>query len=108
MENQGHDFVYINLDVNIDTIKPITAEYLHEHNIHEENYNIDESDFNKIMIAKKQNKNIYCVGTTSLRAIESAYLTGNTNGSTDYFIYPDTKINIPNYCLLYTSDAADE
>jgi len=99
LENQGHDFVYINLDVNIDTFKPITAEYLHEHNIHEENYNIDESDFNKIMIAKKQNKNIYCVGTTSLRAIESAYLTGNTKGSTDYFIYPDSKINIPNYLI---------
>ena len=99
LENQGHEFVYINLDVNIDTFKPVTAEYLHEHDIHEENYSIENSDFNKILDAKNNNVDIYCVGTTSLRAIESAYLTGNLSGSTNYFIYPDSKINVPNYLI---------
>ena len=99
LENQGHEFVYINLDVNIDTFKPVTAEYLHEHDIHEENYSIENSDFNKILDAKNNNIDIYCVGTTSLRAIESAYLTGNMSGSTNYFIYPDSKINVPNYLI---------
>ena len=99
LENQGHEFVYINLDVNIDTFKPVTAEYLHEHDIHEENYSIENSDFNKILDAKNNNVDIYCVGTTSLRAIESAYLTGNMSGSTNYFIYPDSKINVPNYLI---------
>ena len=99
LQNQGHEFVYINLDVNIDTFKPVTAEYLHEHDIHEENYSIENSDFNKILDAKNNNVDIYCVGTTSLRAIESAYLTGNMSGSTNYFIYPDSKINVPNYLI---------
>ena len=99
LQNQGHEFVYINLDVNIDTFKPVTAEYLHEHDIHEENYSIENSDFNKILDAKNNNIDIYCVGTTSLRAIESAYLTGNMIGSTNYFIYPDSKINVPNYLI---------
>ena len=99
LENQGHEFVYINLDVNIDTFKPVTAEYLHEHDIHEENYSIENSDFNKILDAKNNNVDIYCVGTTSLRTIESAYLTGNLSGSTNYFIYPDSKINVPNYLI---------
>ena len=99
LQNQGHEFVYINLDVNIDTFKPVTAEYLHEHDIHEENYSIENSDFNKILDAKNNNIDIYCVGTTSLRAIESAYLTGNMSGSTNYFIYPDSKINVPNYLI---------
>ena len=99
LQNQGHKFVYINLDVNIDTFKPVTAEYLHEHDIHEENYSIENSDFNKILDAKNNNVDIYCVGTTSLRAIESAYLTGNMSGSTNYFIYPDSKINVPNYLI---------
>ena len=99
LENQGHEFVYINLDVNIDTFKPVTAEYLHEHDIHEENYSIENSDFNKILDAKNNNIDIYCVGTTSLRTIESAYLTGNLSGSTNYFIYPDSKINVPNYLI---------
>ena len=45
------------------------------------------------------NIDIYCIGTTSLRAIESAYITGELSSSTDYFIYPDTKINIPNFLI---------
>ena len=99
LKNAGHEIVYINLDVNIDTFKPIAVEYLEDHEIHKENYNITKSDFEKISDAKQNNIDIYCVGTTSLRAIESAYLTGNLSGSTDYFIYPDTKINIPNYLI---------
>ena len=95
----GHEIVYINLDVNIDTFKPVSVEYLEDHEIHNENYNITKSDFEKIIDAKNNNVDIYCVGTTSLRAIETAYLTGDLSGSTKYFIYPDTKINIPNYLI---------
>jgi S-adenosylmethionine:tRNA ribosyltransferase-isomerase len=99
LKKLGHDFVYINLDVNVDTFKPVTSKFLEDHDIHEEYYNIDESDFNKILKAKNKNINIYCIGTTSLRAVESAYLSGNLNGRTDYFIFPDTKINIPDYLI---------
>ena len=87
--NDGHKFIYINLDVNIDTFKPITERYLENHKIHEENYQINEKDFEIILEAKESQIDIYCVGTTSLRAIESAFLTGKLSGSTDYFIYPD-------------------
>jgi S-adenosylmethionine:tRNA ribosyltransferase-isomerase len=99
LEKDGHEFVYINLDVNIDTFKPVTSEYLDQHNIHEEKYRILETDFNKIMKAKELGIDIYCVGTTSLRTIETAYLTNNLAGKTDYFIFPDTKINIPDYLI---------
>ncbi len=99
LKNAGHEIVYVNLDVNIDTFKPVTVEYLEDHEIHNENYNITKSDYEKIIDAKNNNLDIYCVGTTSLRAIETAYLTGDLSGSTKYFIYPDTKINIPNYLI---------
>lgn len=99
LKNEGHKFVFINLDVNIDTFKPVTAKYLEEHNIHEENYNINRSDFKKIIQAKEDGTDIYCVGTTSLRAIETAYLSNKLEGKTDYFIYPDTKINVPDYLI---------
>ena len=96
---QGHKFIFINLDVNIDTFKPITERYLEDHKIHKENYQISKEDFEIILDAKSSNIDIYCIGTTSLRAIESAYITGELSSSTDYFIYPDTKINIPNYLI---------
>tara|TARA_Y100000591_G_scaffold122896_1_gene104924 strand:+ start:198 stop:1193 length:996 start_codon:yes stop_codon:yes gene_type:complete len=95
----GHKFIYINLDVNIDTFKPVTEQYLEDHKIHKENYQINVQDFKNILEAKESQVDIYCVGTTSLRAVESAFLTGNLSSSTDYFIYPDTKINIPDYLI---------
>ena len=99
LTKEGHKFIFINLDVNIDTFKPITERYLEDHKIHKENYQISKEDFALILDAKSSNIDIYCIGTTSLRAIESAYITGELSSSTDYFIYPDTKINIPNFLI---------
>ncbi len=96
---QTNDFAFVNLDVNIDTFKPMKSSNLDEHNIHSETYSITSDDFNKIIDFKNKGKPIYCVGTTSLRAIETAYTTNNINGTTDLFIKPDTKINIPNYLI---------
>ena len=75
------------------------AENLSNHNIHKEFYSIDNAEFNKIINYKELNKNIYCVGTTTLRAIETAYKTENLVGDTDLFILPDTKIKLPKYLI---------
>jgi len=96
---QTNDFAFVNLDVNIDTFKPMKSSNIDEHNIHSETYSITSDDFNKIIDFKNKGKPIYCVGTTSLRAIETAYRTNNLNGVTDLFIKPDTKINIPDYLI---------
>jgi S-adenosylmethionine:tRNA ribosyltransferase-isomerase len=96
---QSNEFAFINLDVNIDTFKPMKTSNLDDHNIHSETYSISSDDFNKIIDFKNRGKPIYCVGTTSLRAIETAYTTNNLSGTTDLFIKPDTKINIPNYLI---------
>jgi S-adenosylmethionine:tRNA ribosyltransferase-isomerase len=96
---QTNDFAFVNLDVNIDTFKPMKSSNLDEHNIHSETYSITSDDFNKIIDFKNNGKPIYCVGTTSLRAIETAYTTNNLSGTTDLFIKPDTKINIPNFLI---------
>ena len=85
LKKEGHEFIFINLDVNIDTFKPITSEYIDDHDIHEESYSIANADFDKIIQAKKNGIDIYCIGTLQ--------------GRTDYFIYPDTKLNIPNYLI---------
>ncbi|NCV28338.1 MAG: hypothetical protein EBW69_06030, partial [Nitrosomonadales bacterium] len=90
---QSNDFAFVNLDVNIDTFKPMKSSNLNEHNIHSETYSITSDDFNKIIEFKNKGKPIYCVGTTSLRAIETAYTSNNLSGTTDLFIKPDTKIN---------------
>ena len=90
---------FINLDINLDTFKPVKSENLSDHNIHKEFYSIDNTEYNKIISYKESNKNIYCVGTTTLRAIETAYNTENLVGNTDLFILPDTNINLPTHLI---------
>ena len=67
--------------------KPVKSINLKDHNIHKEFYSIDKTEYNKIITYKESNKNIYCVGTTALRAIETAYNTENLVGNTDLFIF---------------------
>ena len=99
LKNKNIKTAFINLDVNLDTFKPVKSENLSDHNIHKEFYSIDNTEYNKIISYKESNKNIYCVGTTTLRAIETAYNTENLVGNTDLFILPDTKINLPTHLI---------
>jgi len=95
----GHEIVFINLDVNLGTFKPITTKYIEDHKIHSEKYYISEIDFFKILEYKKLKKNILCIGTTSLRAIESAFINNQLVGETDLFILPNTKLNLANQLI---------
>ena len=97
--NIKNEIIFINLDVNIGTFKPMQVEKLDDHKIHSENYSIKKADFKKIEQAKNKNKPIYTIGTTSLRAVETAFLNNSLSGVTDYFIKPDTEIRISDYLL---------
>ena len=99
LKKSGHEIVFINLDVNLGTFKPITTKYIEDHKIHSEKYNISEKDFIKILNYKKLNKNILCIGTTSLRAIESAFINNQLEGETNLFILPNTKLNLANQLI---------
>lgn len=99
LKNKNIKTAFINLNVNLNTFKPVKSENLKDHNIHSEFYSIDNTEYNKIITYKESNRNIYCVGTTTLRAIETAYNTDNLVGNTELFILPDTKINIPTHLI---------
>ena len=98
-KKENIETAFVNLDVNIDTFKPIKNVNLNDHKIHSEYYSIEDTEFNKILSYKNSNRSIYCIGTTTLRAIETAYITKELKGKTDLFILPDTKINVPNYLI---------
>ena len=98
-KKENIETAFVNLDVNIDTFKPIKNVNLNDHKIHNEYYSIEDTEFNKILSYKNSNRSIYCIGTTTLRAIETAFLTEKLKGKTDLFILPDTKINVPNYLI---------
>ena len=79
---------YINLDVGLGTFKPIATKDISKHKIHSEKYNVSEDVYKSLILDKKNKRKIICVGTTSLRTIETIFATDEPilNGETDLFI----------------------
>jgi S-adenosylmethionine:tRNA ribosyltransferase-isomerase len=78
----GAKITYITLHVGLGTFAPVREKRLEDIRLHEEHFEIAEGDAEQIRLAKRR----FCVGTTSVRAIESA--TTATRGETRLFIHP--------------------
>ncbi|MDX8408546.1 MAG: tRNA preQ1(34) S-adenosylmethionine ribosyltransferase-isomerase QueA [Mariprofundales bacterium] len=76
MEQAGASFASVTLHVGPGTFKPVTAERLGEHVMHEEHYTVSAPTAQLVAQAMAAGRRVVCVGTTSLRAIESAWQDG--------------------------------
>jgi S-adenosylmethionine:tRNA ribosyltransferase-isomerase len=98
LQQAGISFAYITLHVGAGTFKPVTAEDLDDHKIHQERFSIDKENARIINKAKSQGARIIPVGTTSTRTIETLADAGPqveaAAGSTDLFIKPGYKFKI--------------
>jgi S-adenosylmethionine:tRNA ribosyltransferase-isomerase len=68
--DKGHELAYLTLHVGAGTFKPVKAEKLVDHPMHEERILIDRSVIEQVLHTTGA---IVCVGTTSLRSLESLY-----------------------------------
>ncbi len=82
IEAKGAEVVKIDLAVGLGTFLPIKVEKLSDHKMHEEAYTIPPESWQRIKKARR----VVAVGTTVLRALESAKLTGDLSGRTDLFV----------------------
>jgi S-adenosylmethionine:tRNA ribosyltransferase-isomerase len=83
--------VKILLDIGQATFQPVRAERIENHHMLEETYAISPKAGQEIKKAKKESRPIVAVGTTSVRALESAARAGTIQagcGSTNLFISP--------------------
>jgi S-adenosylmethionine:tRNA ribosyltransferase-isomerase len=97
LKTQGVEFAYVTLAVGEGTFKPVTSETLEEHQIHEEQFSIDEKNARIINRVKETGGRIIAVGTTSVRVLETAASSGKlsaTAGATRLFIRPGYKFKI--------------
>ncbi len=98
LKHAGIRFAFITLHVGAGTFKPVTAENLEDHQIHTEQFSIDEKNAGIITTAKNDGGRIIPVGTTSMRVLETVAATGSeiraTSGSTELFITPGYEFNI--------------
>ena len=92
LEGQGVEIVRILLHVGLGTFRPVAAERLEEHHMHEEYYEVCEEAARRINAARSRGGRVVAVGTTSVRTLESVSGEEGTIrhqcGETDIFIYP--------------------
>ncbi len=100
IRSMGCEEVFVTLHVGAGTFQPVRVEKLSEHHMHSEHYTIDQAVADKINQAKQEQRRVICVGTTSLRAVESAAALNDRNrveaGSyeTELFIKPGYRFKI--------------
>ena len=71
LKTAGICFAYITLHIGIGTFKPITADELEQHQIHREQFSLDEENARLINTAKEKGRRIVAVGSTSVRTLET-------------------------------------
>ncbi len=90
-------FAYITLHVGTGTFRPVTEEMLEDHQIHQEDFSIDERNAGIINDVRGKGGRIIAVGTTSVRALESASEDSRLKaacGKTSLFIRPGYQFKI--------------
>lgn len=68
------NYTYLTLHVGAGTFKPMNSQYIHEHELHTEFFQVNKECLEKII---QYYPKIIAVGTTALRALESIYHAGN-------------------------------
>ncbi len=94
LQAKGVQFAYVTLHVGAGTFQPVRAEVLAEHNMHTEWYTVPPATVDAVRQAQAAGRDVVAVGTTSLRALESASQSGTLEaGSADtaLFITPGYK-----------------
>jgi S-adenosylmethionine:tRNA ribosyltransferase-isomerase len=85
---------FITLHVGVGTFRPVEVEDVATHQMHEEWIEVSAATVEKIKAAKAAGGRIIAVGTTVVRALEGAAVSGELQpfcGKTNLFIYPGYK-----------------
>lgn len=75
LRDRGVELAEIDLHVGLDTFRPIVAKTLAEHDMHRESYEIPEQTVELVARTRSAGGRIVAVGTTVVRALESAAVT---------------------------------
>jgi S-adenosylmethionine:tRNA ribosyltransferase-isomerase len=85
---KGVNFAYVTLHVGAGTFQPVRVEVLAEHNMHTEWYTVPQATVDAVRAARAAGRDVVAVGTTSLRALESASQSGElVAGSADTALF---------------------
>lgn len=115
VQRAGVHLATVELDVGLDTFRPVSEDDPERHVIHTEHYRVPAVTARAVNDARARGDRVIAVGTTSVRALESAFneqtgLVEAAQGATDLFILPGfsfgavdvllTNFHIPRSTLL--------
>jgi S-adenosylmethionine:tRNA ribosyltransferase-isomerase len=98
LEARGHRFARVTLHVGAGTFRPVKAERLEDHPMHDERCEVPEATAAAIAEAKREGRPVLAVGTTVVRTLEAAaaedgvVLPGARR--TRLFIYPPYRFRV--------------
>ncbi|MFY7741978.1 MAG: tRNA preQ1(34) S-adenosylmethionine ribosyltransferase-isomerase QueA [Flavobacterium sp.] len=103
LEIKGINFAEVTLHVGLGTFNPVEVEDLSKHKMDSEELFITQQACDLVNNAIANKKRVCCIGTTSMRAIESSVSSAKTlnpyEGWTNKFIYPPYDFSIAN-CMV--------
>ena len=112
---RGIERADVELVVGLGTFRPIATDRVEDHLMHSESFRVDPAVMERCREVRAQGGRVVAVGTTVVRALESAAITGAAEGRTDLFIHGDheflvvdrmlTNFHLPKSSLLVMIEA---
>ena len=94
IEARGVAVHHVELVVGLGTFRPITAERVEDHVMHSEQYRVPSTTWAACAATRAEGGRVVAVGTTAVRALESAAATGEPEGRTELFITPGFEFRV--------------
>ena len=97
LSEKGIEFGWLTLHVGAATFLPVRTERLQEHVMHRESLEVSARLCAQAHAARQRGNRIVAVGTTTVRALETAARGGELqpySGETDLFIYPGYRFQV--------------
>jgi S-adenosylmethionine:tRNA ribosyltransferase-isomerase len=97
LKRHGINMAYVTLHVGAGTFQPVRVDDISEHRMHSELYSVPEETVQMIRETQQKGGKVTAIGTTAMRALESAARNGDLvagSGDTDIFITPGYRFRV--------------
>ncbi len=97
LKDNGFDIALLTLHVGIGTFQPVKVDNIQTHKMHAEYIDLTEKVATQIRNAHETGTKIVSIGTTVVRALETAGMDGNIKpfcGYSELFIFPGYQFNV--------------
>jgi S-adenosylmethionine:tRNA ribosyltransferase-isomerase len=98
LRSTGVEVAEVDLEVGLDTFRPIGTESIGDHDMHRERWEVPSETADAVVATRERGGRVVAVGTTVVRTLESAAagdgLVRGGSGDTDLFISPGYQLSV--------------